>query len=84
MSPLPAGSLALDHADHAGLADAGDDLVAAEFAQAVGHECCSAVDIVEQFGVLMDVPAPGLNVGLQVGDAVDDGHGILGSFLVVL
>jgi hypothetical protein len=27
--------------------------------------------------MLMDIPAPGLNVGLQIGDAVDDGHGSL-------
>jgi hypothetical protein len=25
--------------------------------------------------MLMDIPAPGLNIGLQVGDTVDDGHG---------
>jgi hypothetical protein len=24
----------------------------------------------------MDIAAPGLNIGLQIGDAVDDGHGI--------
>jgi hypothetical protein len=23
----------------------------------------------------MDIPAPGLNIGLQIGDAIDDGHG---------
>ncbi len=46
-----------------------------EFAQAVSHECCGAVDVVEQFGVFMDIAAPGLNIGLQIGDAVDDGHG---------
>ena len=23
----------------------------------------------------MDIAAPGLNIGLQIGDAVDDGHG---------
>jgi hypothetical protein len=25
--------------------------------------------------MLMDIPAPGLDIGLQIGDAVDDGHG---------
>ena len=25
----------------------------------------------------MDIAAPGLNIGLQIGDAVDDGHGFL-------
>src|SRR5580704_399166 len=34
----------------------------------------AAVHLVEQLGMLMDIAAPGLNVGLQVGDAVDDGH----------
>jgi len=23
----------------------------------------------------MDIPAPGLDIGLQIGDAIDDGHG---------
>jgi hypothetical protein len=34
------------------------------------------VDFVQQFGIFMDIAAPGLNIGLQIGDAVDDGHGI--------
>jgi hypothetical protein len=25
--------------------------------------------------MLMDIPAPGLDIGLQIGDTVDDGHG---------
>ena len=70
-----AGLLALDDADDAGAAEAGGDLVAAEFAQAVCHECCSAMDVVQQFRIFMDIAAPGLNIGLQIGDAVDDGHG---------
>src|SRR6185295_7454006 len=53
----------------------GGHLVAAEFAQAIRDECRSAMDTVEQFGVFMDIAAPGLNIGLQIGDAVDDGHG---------
>ena len=70
-----AGLLALDDADDAGTAEAGRDLVAAELAQAVSHECCGAVDVIQQFGVFMDIAAPGLDIGLQIGDAVDDGHG---------
>ena len=67
--------LALDDADHAGLAEPGRDLIAAKFPQAVSDECCSAVHVIKQFRMLMDVPAPGLNIGLQIGDAVHDGHG---------
>src|SRR5262249_47948683 len=75
--------LALDDADHSGLAEAGCDLVAAELPQPVRDECCSAMDVIKQFGMLMDVAAPGLDIGLQIGDAVHDGHGNLWSFLVV-
>jgi hypothetical protein len=28
--------------------------------------------------MFMDIPAPGLNIGLKIGDAIDDGHGKLG------
>ena len=66
---------ALDDADHAGPAKAGRDLVAAELLQAIRHECRGAMHIVEQLGMLMDIPAPGLDIGLQIGDAVDDRHG---------
>ena len=68
------GFFALDDADDTGLAEARCDLIAAEFPQPVSHECRSAVNVVQKFGMLMDIPAPGLNVGLQIGDAVDDGH----------
>ena len=66
---------ALDDADDAGAAETCRDFVAAEFPQALRHECCGAMHVVQQFGVLMDIPAPGLNIGLQIGDAVNDGHG---------
>ena len=69
------GLAALDDADDAGAADTGDNLVAAEFPQPVRHQCRSAVHVVEQLRMLMNIPAPGLDVGLKLGDAVDDGHG---------
>ena len=72
---LAGGLVALDDADHAGAAETGRHLVAAEFPQPVRHQCRSTVDVVQQFGMFMDIPAPGLDVGLQIGDAVDDGHG---------
>jgi hypothetical protein len=71
--------LTLDDADHAGLPETGRDLVAAKLPQAVGDESRGAVNVIEQLRLLMDVAAPSLDVGLQIGDAVDDGHGKLGS-----
>src|SRR6185437_14060535 len=60
------GLATLDHAHHAGLAEAGDDFVAAEFPQLVGNYGRGAVHVIEQFGIFMDVPAPGLDVRLPV------------------
>jgi hypothetical protein len=64
-----------DHADNTGAAKTRGDLVTAEFAKPFGDECRGALHIVEQFGMLVDVPAPGLDIGLQISDAIDDGHG---------
>jgi hypothetical protein len=33
------------------------------------------MDVIEQLGMLVDVPPPGLDLGLKLGDAVHDGHG---------
>ena len=74
----PALLPALDDADHTGLAEAGRDLITAEFPQTIRDECCGAVHIIKQFRMRMDVPAPSLNFRLQVGDTVHDGHGNLG------
>jgi hypothetical protein len=68
------GLAAFDDADHAGAAETGRDLVAAEFPQALRHECCSAVNVVQQLRMLVNVASPRLDVGLQIGDAVDDWH----------
>ena len=67
--------LALDDADDAGPAEPCRNLVAAELPQAVRHERRGAMHVVQQFGMFMDIPAPGRDIGLQIGDAVDDGHG---------
>ena len=56
-------------------ADAGRDLIAAELSKPFGDECGGAMHLVEQFGMFVDIPAPGLDIGLQIGDAIDDGHG---------
>ncbi len=38
--------IALDDTDHAGLAEPGHDLIAAELAKPVRDECCGAVDVI--------------------------------------
>ena len=53
----------------------GHDLVAAELPQPLGDEGRGAVHVVQQLGMGMEVAAPGHDVGLQIGDAIDDGHG---------
>ena len=73
--PLAGRLAAPDDTNDAGAAQTRRDLVTAEFPKPLRHECRSAVNVVQQFRVFMDVPAPGLNIGLQIGDAIDDGHG---------
>jgi hypothetical protein len=51
-------TLALDDGHHAGLADAGHDLVAAERLQLLGHDLRGAVNIEQQFGIAMKIAAP--------------------------
>ena len=55
--PEPVAAAA-DHADDAGAADAGRDLVAAEGAQQVGHQRAGAVGVEEQLGMGVDVAPP--------------------------
>ena len=52
-----------------------NDFVDAEFAEPGGHDPRRAVDVVLQFRVGVQVPAPFGDLVMQVGDAVDDGHG---------
>ena len=63
---LAGGLAALDHADHAGPAKAGRDLVAAEFPQPVGDKGRGPVHVVEQFGMFDG--CPGARPGYPVAD----------------
>ena len=65
---------ALDDADDAGLADAGDDLVAAELLQLLGDDAGRAVHVELQLGMLVQVAPPGGDLVVQGGDPVVDGH----------
>ena len=64
-----------DHADNPGAADARHDLIAAEFAQAVGHDACGAMHLEQKLGVFVEIAPPCGDFGLHLGDAVLDGHG---------
>ena len=50
------------------------DLVAAEFFQALGHERGRPVHLIEELRMGMKILPPGSDIGLQVGDAINDGH----------
>ena len=65
---------AMDDADHAGPADAGDHLVAAEALELVRHRGRGPVHVVEQFRMRVKVVAPFGDVAVQGRNAVDDRH----------
>ncbi len=65
---------ALDHADHTGLPEPGHDLIATELPEPVGDKSGGPMHIIQQFGMGMQIPAPGHDVGLEFGDTIDDGH----------
>ena len=72
---LAAGLAAADDANNAGSAYPGDHFVAAEGFELVGNGSRRAVHVVKQFRVGVDIPPPSRDLGVQVGDAVDDRHG---------
>jgi len=65
---------ATNDADHAGAADAGDDLVAAERLELVGDDAGGAMDVEAELWMGVQVAPPAGDLLLQVGDAVDDRH----------
>ena len=68
---------ALYEANDAGAPDTGDDLVAAERLQFLGDGRGGAVNVKEQFRVFVNVAPPCSYLVMQVGEAVDRGHGSL-------
>ena len=74
--PARRGLAALDNADHAGLADAGHDLVAPECRQLVGNDAGRAVHVEAELGMLVQILAPLRNFVLHSRDTVDDWHGV--------
>jgi hypothetical protein len=66
---------ALDDTDHAGAPEARGDFIAAEFTQPVCDESRGAMHVVHQLRMRVQIAAPFRDVGLQIGDAVDDRHG---------
>ena len=79
----PAGTASAMHQTHdTRPAHSGDHLVAAEVAQLAGNEGRGLVDLVEQFGTLVQVLAPAGDLRLGIRDSVVDRHGRLSDSLV--
>ncbi len=64
-----------DHSHYAGAADAFHHLVAAEAAAEVGHLGGRPMHLEQEFGVFVEVAAPGGDFGQKLGEAVLGGHG---------
>jgi len=77
---LGPGLAAANDTDHAGSPDAGHDLIATETLEPVGNGRRRAVHIVEELRMRVQVTPPGRDLGMKVGDAVDDRHETSSSF----
>ena len=65
---------ALDDADDSAATDAGANFVAAEFAQPLGDEGRGLIEVVEKLGMGVEMAAPALRVGNELGDGGVYGH----------
>jgi hypothetical protein len=65
---------AADDADHAGAPDPRHHLVAAECLELLGDRSRGAVDVIEQLGMGMNIAPPGGDLGMKVGNTIDDRH----------
>lgn len=66
--------LALNYADHACPTEAGHDLVAAEYPQALGDDARSAMFVKAKLGMRVDVAPLRPDITVEVGDAIENGH----------
>jgi hypothetical protein len=71
---IAAALAAADQPDHAGAADAGDDLVTAERLELLGHRRRRAVHVVKKLRMGVQVMPPSRDLTMQIGDAIDDWH----------
>ena len=69
------GLASLDNPDHAGAPKPRHDFIAAKLAQPICDEGCRAMHIVHQFRMRMQIAAPAHDFRLQIGNAVENGHG---------
>jgi hypothetical protein len=67
----------------AGPADTRHNLVAAKRLQFLGDGARGALDIEHQLGVCMQIASPSGDLGVQISDAVNNGHDILRTRLLV-
>ena len=65
----------LDNAHDTRASEARHHLVTSELAQTLGDERRSAVHVVHQFRMRMQITPPAHDFRLQIGDAVQNGHG---------
>ena len=66
----------MDQRHHAGPGDPGVEGVDPDLAQALGDEVRRLEEVEVELGDGVQVPPPPADLGLELGDAIDDGHGI--------
>ncbi len=67
--------MCISDSDHAGAPDAGLHVVAGKIAQLLRDDPGSAVHVEIKLWVLVEITADRGQRGVQIGDAVEDGHG---------
>ncbi|BCH05286.1 hypothetical protein MesoLj131b_72850 (plasmid) [Mesorhizobium sp. 131-2-5] len=63
-----------DDAHNACTPDPFYNFIAAKLTEASSHKRRGSMDIIKEFGMLMQVPAPTYDIRVQIGHAIDNGH----------